>query len=57
LGGVVLQLDISPHLTRFGWVLWFLGTLGIAPKVLRPFWQRRGDYQGRREIRGIGHAD
>jgi hypothetical protein len=56
LGGVVLQLDISPHFTRFGWVLWFLGTMGIAPKVLRPFW-RRGDYQGQREIRGIGHAD
>jgi hypothetical protein len=56
LGGVVLQLDISPHYTRFGWLLWFLGTLGIAPKVLRPFLQR-GNYQGRREILGIGHAD
>jgi hypothetical protein len=56
LGGVVLQLNISLPYKDFGWILWFLGSLGIAPKVLRSFCQK-GDYQGQRELGGIGHAD
>lgn len=56
LVGMVLQLDISLPYKEFGWILWFLGSLAIAPKVLRSFWQT-GDYQNQRNLGGIGHAD
>jgi hypothetical protein len=41
MGGLVLQFASPPPYKVFGWVLWFLGTLGIAGKVIRPFWQKR----------------
>jgi hypothetical protein len=56
LGGVALQLGGSPYYTRLGWILWFLGSLGITPKVLRPF-KHRQDYQDQGGLGRIGHAD
>lgn len=56
LVGMVLQLTISFPYKDLGWILWFLGSLGIAPKVLRSFWQTR-DHQDQRNLGGIGHAD
>jgi hypothetical protein len=56
LAGMILQLAGSKSYERFGWVLWFFGSLGIAPKVVRSFWQK-GDYQDQRGIGRIGHAD
>jgi hypothetical protein len=41
IGGVVLQLVGSPGYKSLGWVLWLLGTLGIAIKVFGPFRQKR----------------
>jgi hypothetical protein len=41
MGGLVLQFANSPPYQMFGWVLWFLGSLGIAGKVIRPFRQKR----------------
>jgi hypothetical protein len=54
LGGVVLQLKVSSYYKNFGWILWFLGTLGIAPRLLRPFFGQKGAQQ---DLGGIGHAD
>ena len=41
LGGLVLQFAGSPSYKVYGWVLWVLGTLGIAGKIIRPFWQKQ----------------
>jgi preprotein translocase subunit Sss1 len=38
LGGLVLQFASSPVYKVCGWGLWLLGSLGIAGKVIRPFW-------------------
>jgi hypothetical protein len=56
LGGVVLQIAGPPPYKAFGWILWFLGSLGIAAKVVRSFWQK-GDPQDQRDLGRIGHAD
>ena len=41
LGGLVLQFAASPGYKVCGWVLWGLGSLGIAGKIIRPFWQKQ----------------
>ena len=41
LGGLVLQFAGSPGYKVCGWVLWLLGSLGIAGKIIRPFWQKQ----------------
>ena len=41
VGGLVLQFTGSPGYKICGWVLWLLGTLGIAGKIIRPFWQKQ----------------
>ena len=41
LGGLVLQFAGSPGYKAFGWVLWGLGSLGIAGKIIRPFWPKQ----------------
>ena len=41
LAGLVLQIA-GPHGYKgWGWVLWMLGSLGIAGKIIRPIWQRQ----------------
>jgi len=49
VGGLVLQFSGSPAYQMCGWVLWLLGSLGIAGKITRPFWQKRasGDQIGK----------
>jgi hypothetical protein len=37
----VLQFTGSPAYKICGWVLWLLGTVGIAGKIIRPFWQKQ----------------
>ena len=48
-GGLALQFADSPAYKMCGWVLWLLGSLGIAGKIIRPFWPKRvsGDQIGR----------
>ena len=41
LGGLALQFAGSPGYKVCGWALWGLGSLGIAGKIIRPFWQKR----------------
>jgi hypothetical protein len=41
LGGLVLQFAGSYGYKVCGWVLWGLGSLGIAGKIIRPFWQKQ----------------
>ena len=41
LGGLVLQFAGSPGYKVCGWVLWGLGSLAIAGKIIRPFWQKQ----------------
>lgn len=41
LGGLVLQFAGSPAYKVYGWVLWGLGSLGIAGKIIRPLWQKQ----------------
>jgi hypothetical protein len=41
VGGLVLQFSSSPAYKICGWVLWLLGSLGIAGKIIRPFWQKQ----------------
>jgi hypothetical protein len=41
VAGVALQLTASPSSKMVGWVLWFLGSLAIAGKVMRSFRQNR----------------
>ena len=49
VGGLVLQFSGSPAYQMYGWVLWLLGSLGIAGKIIWPFWQKRasGDQIGK----------
>jgi hypothetical protein len=49
MGGLVLQFTGSPPYKMWGWVLWLLGSLGIATKIVWPFWQKRasGDQFGK----------
>ena len=48
-GGLVLQFSGSPAYKMCGWILWLLGSLGIAGKIIWPFWQKRasGDQIGK----------
>jgi hypothetical protein len=41
VGGLVLQFTGSPTYKMCGWVLWLLGSLGIAGKIIRPFWNKQ----------------
>lgn len=41
LGGLALQAAGSPTYKFCGWVLWLLGSLGIAGKIIRPFWPKQ----------------
>lgn len=41
LGGLVLQFANSPIYKMCGWGLWLLGSLGIAGKIIRPFWPKQ----------------
>jgi len=41
LSGLVLQFAGSPAYKGWGWVLWVLGSLGIAGKIIRPLWQKQ----------------
>jgi hypothetical protein len=41
MGGVVLQFSGSPTYKMFGWVLWLLGSLGLAGKVFYSLRQKR----------------
>jgi hypothetical protein len=41
LGGMVLQFASSPVYKVCGWGLWLLGSLGIAGKIIRPFWPKQ----------------
>jgi hypothetical protein len=49
VGGLVLQFTGSSAYKFCGWVLWLLGSLGIAGKIIRPIWQKRfsGDQFGK----------
>lgn len=49
VGGLVLEFSGSPAYQMCGWVLWLLGSLGIAGKIIGPFWQKRasGDQIGK----------
>jgi len=49
VGGMVLQFSGSPAYKMCGWVLWLVGSLGIAGKIISPFWQKRafGDQIGK----------
>jgi hypothetical protein len=49
VGGLVLQFTGSPPYKMWGWVLWLLGSLGIAGKIVWPYWQKRasGDQFGK----------
>jgi len=41
VGGLALQFAASPGYKVCGWALWLLGSLGIAGKIIWPFWQKR----------------
>ena len=41
LGGLVLQFAGPPGYKGWGWVLWLAGSLGIAGKIIRPFWPKQ----------------
>ena len=41
LGGLVLQFAGSPAYKVYGWALWVLGSLGIAGKIIQPFWPKQ----------------
>ena len=41
LGGLTLQFSGSPVYKVCGWGLWLLGSLGIAGKIVRPFWPKQ----------------
>ena len=49
LGGMLLQITGSPIYKMYGWALWLLGSLGIAGRIVRPFWKKQpsGDRIGR----------
>jgi hypothetical protein len=48
-GGLALQFSGSLAYQRWGWVLWLLGSLGIAGKIIQPLWQKwaSGDQIGK----------
>jgi hypothetical protein len=41
MGGLALQFAVSPVYKTCGWGLWLLGSLGIAGKIIRPFWPKQ----------------
>jgi len=41
VGGLALQFAGSPTYKMYGWALWLFGSLGIAGKIIWPFWQKR----------------
>ena len=41
LGGLVLQFAHSPVYKVCGWGFWLFGSLGIAGKIIRPFWPKQ----------------
>jgi hypothetical protein len=41
VGGLVLQFAGSPVYKMCGWALWLIGSLGIAVKIIRPFWPKQ----------------
>jgi hypothetical protein len=41
VGGLVLQFAGSHVYKVCGWVLWGIGSLGIAGKIIRPFWPKQ----------------
>jgi hypothetical protein len=41
VGGLALQFAASPGYKVCGWALWLLGSLGIAAKIIRPFWPKQ----------------
>jgi hypothetical protein len=41
IGGLALQFANSPGYKACGWGLWVLGSLGIAGKIIRPFWHKQ----------------
>jgi hypothetical protein len=41
IGGVVLQFSSSPAYKMFGWVLWLLGSLGLAGKLFYSLRQKQ----------------
>jgi hypothetical protein len=41
LGGLVLQFANSFGYKGWGWIFWMLGTLGVAGKIIRPFWHKQ----------------
>ena len=41
LSGLVLQFAGPPGYRGWGWVLWLLGSLGIAGKIIRPLWPKQ----------------
>ena len=47
--GLVLQIAGPATYKGWSWFLWLLGTLGIAGKIIRPFWPRQAadDRSGR----------
>jgi hypothetical protein len=40
-GGLVLQFAGPANYRGWGWILWLLGTLGLAGKIIRPFWPKQ----------------
>jgi hypothetical protein len=41
LAGLAVQFVGPPAYKSWGWVFWSLGTLGIAGKIIRPFWPKQ----------------
>ena len=41
LAGLALQVAGPQAYKGWGWVLWLLGSVGIAGKVIRPFWPKQ----------------
>lgn len=41
LVGLVLQFANPPVYKMCGWALWLIGSLGIAGKIIRPFWPKQ----------------
>jgi hypothetical protein len=41
LGGLILQFPWFKPFQLFGWILWFLGSLGVAGRTLWSLWHRR----------------
>jgi hypothetical protein len=41
VGGLALQFSGSAPFKLWGWVLWLLGSMGVAVKIIMPLWQKR----------------